>query len=161
VRITNLITRVGWETRLALADHASLVELGQPAGELTASIRRRIERPAEVLVRSLVMLDEHALPAPVKGTSGFAEQYSARGPRDKNGRSFYELDLDRRLFRHRFSPLIYSEQFAGLPREARVHIYARLHALLTGEDRSADFAAITEGERAAILAILRDTLPGF
>jgi hypothetical protein len=161
VRITNLITRVGWETRLALADHASLVRLGEPAGQFSASIRRRIERPAEVLLRALIMLDEHALSAPVKGTSGFAEQYAARGPRDTQGRSLYELDLARRLFRYRFSPLIYSEQFAGLPPEVRAYIYGRLNDVLTGKDRSADFAAITDDERGAILAILRDTLPAF
>ncbi len=161
VRITNLMTRVGWETRLALADHASLVRLGEPAGQFSASIRRRIERPAEVLVRSLLMLDEHALSAPVKGTSGFAEQYSARGPRDSHKRSLYELDLSRRLYRYRFSPLIYSEQFAGLPREVREHILVRLDDVLSGRDSSADFAAVTQDERAAIRAILRDTLPGF
>ena len=161
VRITNLITRVGWETRLALADHASLVRLGEPAGQFSASIRRRIERPAEVLVRALIMLDEHALSAPVKGTSGFAKEYAVRGPRDTQGRSLYELDLARRLFRYRFSPLIYSEQFAGLPPEVRTHVYDRLSEVLTGKDRSADFATITDDERRAILAILRDTLPDF
>lgn len=161
VRITNLITRVGWETRLALNDHASLVRLGEPAGQFSASIRRRIERPAEVLVRALIMLDEHTLSAPVKGTSGFAEHYAGRGPRDKQGRSLYELDLARRLYRYRFSPLIYSEQFAGLPEDVRSHIYRRLNEVLTGKDRSADFATITADERGAILAILRDTLAGF
>jgi len=161
VRITNLITRVGWETRLALADHASLVQLGEPAGQFSESIRRRIERPAEVLVRSLLMLDEHALTAPVAGTSGFAAAYSARGPHDSQRRSLYELDLHRRLYRYRFSPLIYSEQFAGLPREVRDHIYVRLNEVLTGTDRNADFAPMTKDERAEILAILRDTLPGF
>jgi len=161
VRITNLITRVGWETRLALADHASLVRLGEPADQFSESIRRRIERPAEVLVRALMMLDEHTLSAPVKGTSGFAGQYAARGPHDKQGRSLYELDLTRRLFRHRFSPLIYSEQFAGLPREVRSHIYARLNDVLIGKDRSPDFATVPDDEREAILTILRETLPGF
>jgi hypothetical protein len=161
VRITNLITRIGWETRLALADHASLVRLGEPAGQFSESIRRRIERPAEVLVRALFMLDEHALSSPVTGTSGFAEQYAARGPRDKRNRSLYELDLTRRLFRYRFSPLVYSEHFAGLPREARDYVYGRVRDVLTGSDRSEDFAPVTADERAAILDILRDTLPGF
>ncbi len=161
VRITNLITRVGWETRLALADHASLVRLGEPAGQFTESIRRRIERPADVLVSSLLMLDEHALTSPVAGVSGFAEAYSARGPHDRQRRSLYELDLNQRLYRYRFSPLIYSEQFAGLPREVRDYIYERLEAVLTGRERGADFATVSESERAAILGILRETLPDF
>jgi hypothetical protein len=159
VRITNLITRIGWETRLALADHASLIGPNEPQLEWSASVRRRIERPAEVLVRSLFMLDEHALTSPVAGTSGFAEAYSARGPHDKQQRSLYELDLKRRLYRYRFSPLIYSEQFAGLPKEVRDYIYQRIQAVLTGADSSADFAPVSDAERTAIREILRDTLP--
>jgi hypothetical protein len=157
VRITNLITRVGWETRLALADHASLSGPNEPALEWSASVRRRIERPAEVLVHSLFMLDEHALAAPVAGTSGFAQAYSARGPHDTRQRSLYELDLTRRLYRYRFSPLIYSEQFAGLPREVRDYVYRRLQAVLTGGDRTPDFATVSDAERTAILEILRET----
>jgi hypothetical protein len=159
VRITNLLTRVGWETRLALADHASLQLPGEGTNGWSESIRRRIERPAEVLVRSLFMLDEHALAAPVQGTSGFAEEYSARGPRDAKARSLYELDLRRRLYRYRFSPLVYSEQFAGLPREVRDYVYRRLLDVLTGKERGADFSSVTAAERTAILEILRDTLP--
>ncbi len=159
VRITNLVTRVGWETRLALADHASLQLPDAAPAQWSDSIRRRVERPAEVLVRSLFMLDEHALASPVTGTSGFAEEYSARGPRDTRGRSLYELDLGRRLFRYRFSPLIYSEQLAGLPRDVRDYVYRRILDVLTGGERGADFASVSAAERAAILEILRDTLP--
>lgn len=159
VRIANLMTRVGWETRLALADHAAVRLPNEPAGEWSASIRRRIQGPAEVLVRSLFMLDEHPLAAPVAGTSGFADAYSARGPHDQRRRSLYELELSRRLYRYRFSPLIYSEQFAGLPPEVRDHIYQRMQDVLTGDDRGADFATVSGAERAAILGILRDTLP--
>lgn len=159
VRIVNLITRVAWETRLALADHAAARLPNEPAGDWSASIRRRIHGPAEVLVRSLFMLDEHRLAAPVAGTSGFAERYSARGPHNQRGRSLYELDLSRRLYRYRFSPLIYSEQFAGLPPEARRYIYQRVSDVLAGGNLSAEFEAVSHSERAAILAILRDTLP--
>jgi hypothetical protein len=159
VRITNLMTRVAWETRLALADHAALTLPTEPAGNWSASIQRRIHGPAEVLMRSLFMLDEHPLSAPVAGTSGFAEEYSARGPHDGQGRSLYQLDLSRRLYRYRFSPLIYSEQFAGLPPEVRDYIYRRVQDVLTGQDRGGDFAAVSEAERAAIRGILRDTIP--
>ena len=161
VRITNLITRVGWEARMALADHAALRLPNEPASEWSPSTRRRIEGPADVLVRSLFMLDEHPLSAPVAGTSGFAEEYSARSPRDRRQRSLYELDLRRRLYRHRFSPLIYSEQFAGLPAEVHGYVYRRLADVLTGRDRSADFAPVSFDERADILRILDDTLSDF
>src|SRR5688572_3516710 len=160
VRLTNLITRVAWETKLALAYHANrAVMLNEPAGEWSDAIRRRIQQPAEVLLRSLLMVDESPLPSAVKGTSGFAREYSARGPRGQRHRSLYELDLTRRLYRYRCSPLIYSEQFAGLPREVRDYVYRRLVEVLDGTDRSADFTGFTDDERSAVLAILRETLP--
>jgi len=160
VRLTNLITRVAWETKLALAYHANrAVMLNEPAGEWSDAIRRRIQQPAEVLLRSLLMVDESPLPSAVKGTSGFAREYSARGPRDQRHRSLYELDLTRRLYRYQCSPLIYSEQFAGLPREVRDYVYRRLVEVLDGTDRSADFTGFTDDERSAVLAILRETLP--
>ena len=161
VRITNLITRVGWEARMALADHEALRRPNEPARAWSESTRRRIEGPAEVLVRSLFMLDEHPLASPVAGTSGFSEEYSARGPRDRRKRSLYELDLRKRLYRYRFSPLIYSEQFAGLPAEVHGYIYQRMRDVLAGRDRSADFATVTSAERSAILGILKDTRADF
>jgi len=159
-RITNLITRVGWETRMALSDHLSRGKAtNEPAGEWSESTRRRIQEPAEVLLRSLLLVDESPLTSPVWGTSGFGEEYSARGPRDRQRRSLYQLDLTTRLFRYRCSPLIYSEQFAGLPPEVRDFIYRRLNEVLTGADQSKDFAGISSGERRAVLEILRSTLP--
>lgn len=160
VRIVNLMTRVAWETRLALADHEALRLPNEPS-EWSASIRRRIEGPAEVLVRSLFMLDEHPLTSPVAGNSRFSEEYSSRGPRDRAGRSLYELDLTRRLYRYRLSPLIYSEQFAGLPPEVHRYILDRVDDVLSGRERSVEFASITDAERRALREILRDTLPSF
>ena len=160
VRLTNLITRVGWEARLALADHASRIKLlNEPAGEWSNSTRRRIEQPAEVLLRSLLMIDESPLTSPVSGTSTFAREYSARGPRDRQQRSLFELDLNRRLYRYRCSPLIYSEQFTGLPPEVRAYLFRRLVEVLDGTDRSADFSGLSDEARGAVLAILKETIP--
>lgn len=161
VRIVNLMTRVAWETRLALADHEALRLPNEPLSEWSASVRRRIEGPAEVLVRSLFMLDEHPLTSSVAGTSRFSKEYSSRGPRDRAGRSLYELDLTRRLYRYRLSPLIYSEQFAGMPPEVHRYILDRVDDVLTGRERGVEFAPITQTERRALRDILRDTLPAF
>ena len=49
------------------------------------------------VVDYMLFVDEAPLPNPVRGRSGFAERMSARGPRDRKGRSLFELDLDRRL----------------------------------------------------------------
>ena len=45
----------------------------------------------------------------------FAEQFSARGPFDRNGRTLRQFDLKRRLFRHPCSYLIHSDAFDALP----------------------------------------------
>ena len=45
----------------------------------------------------------------VRGTSGFAERFSAGEPRDRRGRSLYQLDLNRRLMKYPCSYLIYVE----------------------------------------------------
>ena len=65
------------------------------------------------------------------------------------------------VFVYRFSPLIYSEHFGGLPTEVRSYIYQRLYEVLTGLERGAEFAAVSDAERDTILAILGDTLPDF
>ena len=83
----------------------------------------------------LLFVDEPRLPAPVKGASGFAERFSALGPRDRKGRSLRELDLQTRVLKYPCSFLIYSPAFDALPAEARDAIYARLSTVLSGTDR--------------------------
>jgi hypothetical protein len=41
----------------------------------------------------------------------------------------------------------------------RDYIHRRVWEVLTGQERGADFAAISDAERSAIVDILRDTLP--
>ncbi|HEY7698812.1 MAG TPA: hypothetical protein VIE88_10380 [Vicinamibacteria bacterium] len=121
VHVQNLITRVNWDTRTALHRAGSL-----PSGE--------IERLAEPLVRALLLLDEAPLHGPLTGTSGFAAEFARRGPRDSKGRSLRDLDLERRLFRHPVSYLIYSESFDALPQPTKAYVYRRIRE---DEDRKA------------------------
>ena len=65
------------------------------------------------------------LTAPVAGTSGFAAQFAAQGPRDKDGRSLRELDLKTRLFRYPCSFLIYSDAFDALPISEQQRVFGR------------------------------------
>src|SRR5262249_30149468 len=93
----------------------------------------------------------------VEGTTTFAEDFAARGPFDKQGRSLREFDLQSRMFKYRCSYLIYSEAFEKMPGTANEYVYQRLYAVLTGKDQSKEFAHLSGAERAAILEILRDT----
>jgi hypothetical protein len=142
--MTNLITRTGWEARLAAAS---------PGADASA----RMTEAARDLVDYLLFVDEAPLVGPVKGGSGFAEAFAAQGPRDAQGRSLRDLDLTRRLFRYPCSYMIYTPAFDALPKAARDAVYARLWEVLSGRETGARYRGLTRADRQAIIAILRET----
>ena len=159
----NLITRASYLARAALRDEAIMdkvlnrpVTPGSPHSESTVS---RIKDACEPLVKYMLFTDETKLTARVKGTSDFAAQFQAQGPRDHLGRSLRDYDLKTRLFRYPFSYLIYSEAFDALPTLVREYVLQRVYDILSGKDRSADYAKISAIDREAILEILRETKP--
>ena len=160
-RMTNLITRVGWETRMALSDQKVLNQvLKDPDDRMSDSTRGRIDNAAEALLKYMLFSDEALLDAPVKGSSPFATEFVGRGPRDRLKRSLRELDLTKRMFRYPCSFLIYSEAFDALPPVVRDRIYRRLWEVLTGADQTPLSARLTMADRKAIYEILLDTKPG-
>jgi hypothetical protein len=157
----NLLTRANFQTRTALHQEAALNrELNEPADHHWASTATRIKGVGEPLVRYLLFCEEAALTAPVKGTSGFAEEFAQKGPKDRRGRSLRDLDLSRRLFKYPCSYLIYSPSFDALPGPVKDYVYGRLHDVLTGRDQGKDFAHLSAADRQAILEVLLDTKPG-
>lgn len=157
-RMTNLITRVGWETRMALNDQKAINKaLGEPEDRISDSGRRRIDNAAEALLKYMLFADEALLEAPVSGSSGFAAEFEKRGPQDKAGRSLRQLDLTHRMFRYPCSYLIYSDAFDALPPTVRDRIYRRLWEVLTGVDQTPLFQRLTSTDRKAIYEILLDT----
>jgi hypothetical protein len=156
--MTNLITRVGFETSMALHYQAGLNKaFGAPQTEVSDSTRRRIDSAVEEMVEYMLFTNEVPLEAPVKGVTPFAKTFADRGPRDKKGRSLRDFDLNRRIFRYPLTYMIYSAAFDGMPVEARDRIYKRLHAVLTGQDTGKKFSRLTAEDRRAIFEILRDT----
>ncbi len=103
--------------------------------------------------------NEARLDCPVKGTSSFAHDFTALGPRDRKGRSLRDFELETRIFRYPCSYLIYSEDWDALPAEVKTYVYHRLYQVLTDRDQSADFARLGHEERKTILEILLDTKP--
>lgn len=161
VRMHNLITRVNFETKLALYQQAGINKaLGAPAGEMSESTSRRIRGPAEELLRYLLFLDEAPLKESVRGTSGFTAEFPKRKPADGRGRSLREFDLRTRLFKYPCSYLIYSEAFDSMAAPARDYTYSRLFEILSGKDRSGQYERLAAVDRQAILEILRATKPG-
>ncbi|MGC4049888.1 MAG: hypothetical protein QM757_10290 [Paludibaculum sp.] len=160
-RMTNLITRVGFEARLALHDNAVMSKfMQQPESELSESTVRRINSAAEELVKYMLFAEEARLTEPITGVSGFAESFAKAGPRDAAGRSLRDLDLKTRLLRYPCSYLIYSESFDQLPPPMKERIYTRLWQVLTGEDQTPKFASLSSSDRRSILEILRATKTG-
>jgi hypothetical protein len=164
-RLHNLITSTNYFVRTCLFD--ADVQTKRPGAEplkIQAATETRINAACEILVKAILFCGEFQLTETIKGTSGFAEEFSARGPRDGHGRSLRDLDLTHRLFKYPCSYLIYGEQFDALPQEALSCVYRRLFDILTGKDQSQTFGHLSNENRAAILQILRETkneLPGY
>jgi hypothetical protein len=133
--------------------------LGRPPGSMSDSTRRRIEGPAEELLRYMLFVDEEELSSPIAGTSGFAEHFATLGPRDRRGRSLRDFDLQTRLFRYPCSYLIDSEAFDALPPQVRGYVDRRLFEVLSGEDQDPAFDHLGPEDRRAILEIISDTRP--
>jgi hypothetical protein len=154
----NLITLTNYQTRIAL------YKAGLPpdirGDSIPDEVRQQYQKPAEQMLRYLLFSNEVALEGPVGGTSGYAEEFAARGPRDAAGRSLRDFDLRTRIFKYPCSYLIYSEAFDSLPVQAKDYFYHRLLEVLTGHDQSPDFARLDGGTRRAILEILLATKPG-
>lgn len=160
-RMHNLLTRAHFETDSVLYyDRLYNKALDRPAGFQSEISKRRITRVANDLLRYLLFVDEFQLKTPIAGTSAFAREFSRQGPRDKQGRSLRQLDLQTRLFRHHCSYLIYSPLFDHLPPRVRDPLIGRLQRVLRGTDKSEDYTRLTADQRRNLLEILNDTKPG-
>ena len=164
-RMQNLITRVAFETRMAVASQIAIdKELKRPGGELNEGTKRRIHAAADELAAYMLFAGETPIESKIAGTSDFAAEFTKEGPRDHKGRSLRQLELTRRMFQYPCSYLIYSEAFDNLPDPARDRVYQRLWEVLTGKDTSPAFAHLSMADRHAIFEILLETkrgLPGY
>jgi hypothetical protein len=145
-RAINLLTRGGWEARVAEYQHR--VEAAS------------LDDVATEIVDYLLFVDEAPLDAAITGSSTFSKDFAARGPKDKNGRSLRDFDLQTRLFRFPCSYLVYSPAFDALPDALRSRIYTRLWRVLSGAETSDVYRNLRPDVRRAIVEILLDTKPG-
>lgn len=160
VKMHNLITVANYQAKIALQYAKEINKaFGEPEGTMSESTARRFEGPAEQLVKYMLFVDEAELTDRVEGSSPFAAEFAARGPRDPQGRSLRDFDLTTRLFKYPCSYLIYSKSFNALPAPVKERTYRRLWEVLTGRDSSPAFARRTPEERRAILEILLATKP--
>jgi hypothetical protein len=153
--MTNLMIRLGWETRRILFRAEAAPPAGGPA--VDPAFLDVIREAAAELVDYLLFVDEQPLRHPIEGTAGFTDLFSARGPFDSRGRSLHQLDLERRLLRYPCSYMIYTDAFDALPDLAREAIYQRMWEILSGEETGDRYAGLGRVDREAVVEILRET----
>jgi hypothetical protein len=144
MRMTNLLTRAGWEARYAASE---------PSMNRSSAVRAVVKE----LVDYLLFIDEAPLSGDIEGSSGFAEKFTALGPWDSEGRSLRQFDLHKRLLRYPCSYMIYSQAFDEFPPALKNAVFNRLSEVLPGEESSARYARLSRPDRQAIIEILRET----
>lgn len=155
-QMVNLLTRASWEARVA--DPALHPDAAVAPGQLER-VAAQMDAVASEVVDYMLFVDEAPLPGVIPAGSAFAGKMTANGPRDRRGRSLYELDLQRRLMKYPCSYLIYSPAFDALPPLAKNAIYHRMWEVLSGQALDAKYTALSLDDRRAVVEILRETKP--
>jgi len=134
----NLFTRATWESRVG--------------------VESRVAEAADAIVDYMLFVDEAPITAgPIEGSSGFAEQFIAAGPRDAKGRSLRDLDLKTRLQKYPLSYMIDSPSFRALPPQVKDLVMGRINRVLAGEEGGPKYAHLTPPMRQAVQEILTST----
>ena len=150
--MTNLLTRTGWEFRVAAHEGRATGGDGAPS-----ALDPALAKTVDALVDYMVFVDEAPLDDAVQGSAGFEAVFEKRGPFDSQGRTLRSLDLTTRLFRYPCSYMIYTAAFDALPAAAQHAVYERLWQVLSGAEPA---ARLLLDDRQAIVEILRETKPG-
>ncbi len=141
----NYITRLNFETQIMMAQYGHT---------------RYLAKKVDAFLRYLLFTEEAPLTAPVAGNPEFIKDFTAVGPRDSQGRSLRDFDLQTRMFKYPCSFLIYTKAFDQMPAVMRDQIYQRLWDILNGRDAGTDFAKIPPENRRSIREILLETKTG-
>lgn len=123
---------------------------------------RAVKIATEQVVNHLLFADEVSMGGGrVAGDGVFVKSFLAGRVSDSKGRSLRDFKLEGRMFAYRCSYMIYSRSFTGLPEVLKKSIYRSLHEVLASKLPVKGYDYMVPGERAAILEILNETVPGF
>jgi hypothetical protein len=157
--VHNFITRASYKIRSVMTREGAVSPaLPHTWAEVNPRDQAQIKAMIEPLVRALFFADAAPFGDRIRG-GAYTARFSALGPKDRQGRSLRQLDLEHRLLRYPLSYLIYSEHFDALPECALDYIGLRIGEVLDGSDRTGIAEKISAADRAAIRQILEDTRP--
>ncbi len=152
--------QIGFVNRVLEAGYRTRAYLREDRGSLSAGHETDLSGQADLLTRYILFADEAELPkGGFEGDSAFKSDFLKQGKNGKSGMSLRELDLRTRIFKYRCSYMIQSAVFRALPTEMKGRVFRRLRRALGGDDRN--FSYLKPEERAAILDILKSSVPGF
>ena len=152
----NVMTKADFTVRKLLNEQSEIRKSEKADQEWAA----QMHLIAKDVVDYLLFCGETELTSQVKGSIVFADQFTRRGPRDQQGRSLRDFDLETRMFRHPCSYLIYSDAFDSLQEPLRDAIYRQLFDVLTSKNPATDYEHLDAPTRLAILEILQETKTG-
>ncbi len=146
--------QAGFVNRAVEAQYRVRTHLHTDGGSLNESHRAEIDTQAVDLVRYLLFADEVPLPpgVPLKD-SPFRKEFEGGGG-SAAMKALRELDLEKRLFRHRCSYMIGSPVFTGLMEPLRTTVLAQLSAALDPAGTHPASRHLSSGERTTLREIL-------
>ena len=145
IEVQNKIARTNFYARTLLDENENLKE---------EEVARGIEVLAEEFLHSLFMVGQPMLTDVIEGTSGFAEAFSGSGQKDEAGRSLWDLDLKRRLFKFPLSYQIYSSAYSGLPLQIKEIVATRIEEILSDNNSEDTYTHLSGDDKQAIREIL-------
>lgn len=153
VEMHNTLTKGDFQIRKLIHDESS----GKT--KLLPEERQLILRQvASNIVAQLLFSNELQFAEPIGGRNEFQAQFASNSPRDKQGRSLKDFELNRRLFRYPCSFLIYSDAFTNLTDELRRETLLVLQHALTDSTKSTEIGShLDKATRNTIYEILLET----
>lgn len=155
-RMHNLLTSASMQYRRAYyLGRAMDVTADPDAG----SAGRVADWAADRIVECLFFKDEADPGENIEGGEAFQKSFTARFPKNHEGRSLADFQLYQRIFKHRCSFMVYSTAFRDLPPRVKRTVVAKMHQALEGGNPEVDW--LKASERTRISGILAETLPGW
>lgn len=154
-----LISSLTIHTRRALYDQKILNKYMEDEDPASNAAAKRIKHAADNVLECMFFKNEAPLPELDLSRSVFSSEFMSRGPRDQQGRSLYDLQMNQRMLRYPFSYLVYSETFNDLPQEALDYIWPEIKVILDSPSRYPGYEHVSMRNKKAIREILFDTHP--